>query len=198
MKIKKLLECTFLVSVSVLMLKYNNVSAGDTVECITTVSSQVVNNEMVVGREQSPYVSSNVIEVKVLEKKERNFKFTNKEVTFDQEDYLEPVVYNDYHVTCYCNCESCCGEYAWKHTTATGSKTVEGVTIAVDPSVIPYGSIVELDGHLYIAQDCGGAVNGNHIDVYIEDVGGKHERCVKFMSDLGQDYGNTIRVWVAK
>ena len=42
----------------------------------------------------------------------------------------------------------------------------EGVTIAVDPDVIPLGSWVEIDGHTYHAEDVGGAVNGNHIDIY--------------------------------
>ncbi len=46
-------------------------------------------------------------------------------------------------------------------------------SIAVDPSVIPLGSRVYVpaykhDGHggWFIAQDTGGAINGNHIDVY--------------------------------
>ena len=40
------------------------------------------------------------------------------------------------------------------------------MTIAVDPDVIPLGSWVEIDGHTYHAEDVGGAVNGNHIDIY--------------------------------
>ena len=44
--------------------------------------------------------------------------------------------------------------------TATGTKATEGRTIAVDPSVIPYGSEVAVfydDGRIcyYIAEDCG-------------------------------------------
>lgn len=50
----------------------------------------------------------------------------------------------------------------------------QGRTIAVDPSVIPYGSRVAVeydDGRTcyYIAEDCGGAIKGLEVDVYIAD-----------------------------
>lgn len=70
-------------------------------------------------------------------------------------------------VTAYCPCEKCCGEYANGYT-ATGSKATQGVTIATDPDVIPMGTEVEIDGHIYIAQDVGGAINGNRIDMYFD------------------------------
>lgn len=47
---------------------------------------------------------------------------------------------------------------------------VEGITVAVDPEVIPYGSVVIIDGHSYIAHDCGGAVKGKVIDIYFDSV----------------------------
>ena len=43
----------------------------------------------------------------------------------------------------------------------------ENHTIAVDPNVIPYGSIILIDGNEYIAEDCGGAVKNNVIDVWV-------------------------------
>ena len=70
-------------------------------------------------------------------------------------------------VTAYCPCEKCCGEYANGYT-ATGAKATQGVTIATDPDVIPMGTEVEIDGHIYIAQDVGGAINGNRIDLYFD------------------------------
>lgn len=70
-------------------------------------------------------------------------------------------------VTAYCPCEKCCGEYANGYT-ATGAKATQGVTIATDPDVIPMGTEVEIDGHIYIAQDVGGAISGNRIDLYFD------------------------------
>lgn len=55
--------------------------------------------------------------------------------------------------------------------TASGARVQAGVTIAVDPKVIPLGSIVEVKfsngtSHLYKAEDVGGAIKGNRIDIY--------------------------------
>ena len=50
-------------------------------------------------------------------------------------------------------------------TTATGTTPTPGRTVAVDPSVIPYFSNVIIDGRTYIAEDCGGAVKGNRVDI---------------------------------
>lgn len=59
------------------------------------------------------------------------------------------------------------GKPAEKLRTSTGTKPKEGRTIAVDPKVISYGSIVYIQGYgYYIAEDCGGAIKGNRIDIY--------------------------------
>lgn len=54
------------------------------------------------------------------------------------------------------------------HTTALGTTPTVGRTIAVDPSVIPYGTEVMINNHVYIAEDCGGAIKGNRIDILYE------------------------------
>jgi len=56
--------------------------------------------------------------------------------------------------------------------TATGRTPVRNIgglsTIAVDPSVIPLGSKVYVDGYGYaIASDTGGAIRGNSVDLYL-------------------------------
>lgn len=83
------------------------------------------------------------------------------------------VFLGEYTLTAYCACSRCCGVWANGYT-ATGTLATEGRTIAVDPKSIPYGTRVLLiwpDGtqHSYIAEDCGGGVNGNHIDVFFND-----------------------------
>jgi len=59
--------------------------------------------------------------------------------------------------------------YAGDTITSTGTVPTEGTTIAVDPNVIPYGSkvyIPELDT-VYTAEDCGSAIKGNRIDIFM-------------------------------
>lgn len=85
----------------------------------------------------------------------------------------DDVFLGEFTLTAYCPGRCCCGKWASGYT-ATGTWATEGRTIAVDPKVIPYGSRVLLiwpDGtqHSYIAEDCGGGVNGNHIDVFFDD-----------------------------
>lgn len=70
-------------------------------------------------------------------------------------------------LTAYCPCQSCSEGHG--RNTATGKLATEGRTIAVDPRKIPYGTKVKIEGHTYVAEDCGGMVNGYHIDVYFNN-----------------------------
>ncbi|MDF2959826.1 MAG: hypothetical protein K0S39_1561 [Paenibacillus sp.] len=55
--------------------------------------------------------------------------------------------------------------------TYSGSKAEEGRTIAVDPSIIPIGTTVYIDGvGIRTAEDTGSAVRGARIDVFMDDV----------------------------
>ena len=77
----------------------------------------------------------------------------------------------EFKITYYCSCEICCGSWANNRPngivyTASGAVAEAGKTIAVDPDLIPYGTEVIIDGHTYTAQDCGGAIQDNRIDVY--------------------------------
>ena len=85
-------------------------------------------------------------------------------------DIGEPL--GEFKLTAYCPCAKCCGKT--DGITSTGALAAEGRTIAVDPRVIPYGSTVTIyfsDGtsHTYTAEDCGGAIKENRIDVFFDD-----------------------------
>lgn len=71
-----------------------------------------------------------------------------------------------FFVTHYCNCQLCCGSWAGGNT-ASGTIPTAGRTIAVDPSVIPLGTRVIINGQVYIAEDTGGLIKGNKIDIYV-------------------------------
>lgn len=79
-----------------------------------------------------------------------------------------------FKLTAYCACSRCCGKC--DGITATGTKATAGRTIAVDPRKIPYGTEVVIYGHTYIAEDCGGAINNNKIDIYFNS----HAEALKF------------------
>lgn len=75
------------------------------------------------------------------------------------------------------------GEFEVTYYIATGNRTSTGVypksdrTIAVDPKVIPYGTIVYIEGiGARIAEDCGGAVRNNVIDVFVDTT---HQEAIK-------------------
>lgn len=80
-----------------------------------------------------------------------------------------------YKLTAYCPCEKCCGAYA-NGITATGVVATPNRTIAVDPNKIPYGTHVIINGQEYVAEDCGGGVRGNHIDIFFAT----HEEAIQF------------------
>lgn len=100
-----------------------------------------------------------------------NQPISSAEVCEEPNKEPEPVSLGEFLITHYCPCSTCCGSWANNRPngivyTASGAVAEAGKTIAVDPDVIPYGTEVIIDGHTYTAQDCGGAIQGNRIDVY--------------------------------
>ena len=77
-------------------------------------------------------------------------------------------------LTAYDACVICCGKT--DGITATGTHATQGRTIAVDPNVIPYGSRVRIGEQIYVAEDTGGRIKGNHIDVFLNT----HEEARQF------------------
>lgn len=77
---------------------------------------------------------------------------------------LKPL--GQFRITHYCPCSICCGPWA-NGITSTGVTATTNRTIAVDPTQIPYGSKVVINGQVYVAEDCGGAIKTNCIDIYV-------------------------------
>lgn len=71
-----------------------------------------------------------------------------------------------YVITAYCTCRICCGVYSGGNRTASGTVPTTNRTIAVDTSVIPFGTKVVINGQIYVAEDRGGAIKGKRIDMF--------------------------------
>ena len=71
-----------------------------------------------------------------------------------------------FKLTFYCPCEKCCGPGGGKKT-ASGTVPTAGRTIAVCKDQIPFGTKVIIEGHEFIAEDTGGAIKWNRIDVFV-------------------------------
>lgn len=83
----------------------------------------------------------------------------------------------EFTVTAYCGGECCCGVWADENcTTASGAKAVEGVTIAADTNILPFGTEIRLNGDTYTVQDTGSAIRGSRLDLYFDS----HEDALAF------------------
>lgn len=110
-------------------------------------------------------------------------KVEDQIVHIEEVEPIETEIFlGEFKLTAYCDCAYCCGKT--DGITATGTKATEGRTIAVDPSVIPYGSVVIINGNEYIAEDCGGAIDGNRIDVFFNE----HSDALEFGVQIAEIY----------
>lgn len=71
-----------------------------------------------------------------------------------------------FRITGYCACRKCSA--GWGGRTSSGAMAVSRRTVAVDPRVIPMGSRLLINGQVYVAEDTGGGVKRNHIDIYCD------------------------------
>ena len=98
----------------------------------------------------------------------------------------ELVSIGEFRLTAYCSCSKCCGKWAKDRPVdsagnelvygASGELLTAGYSIAVDPTVIPYGTVLLINGKEYEAMDCGGAIKDKRIDVYFND----HDEALEF------------------
>ncbi|MDO4519377.1 MAG: 3D domain-containing protein [Eubacteriales bacterium] len=86
----------------------------------------------------------------------------------------------NFRITFYCPCAVCNGNSSG--LSATGTKLTPKHTVAVDPSVIPLGSVLFINGQIYFAEDTG--VRGKVIDILVPT----HADCYKQNFDSANVY----------
>lgn len=98
-----------------------------------------------------------------------------------EETTSEPVLvdFGEFKITAYCPCEECCEQWAKNRPkdengnlivyTASGEIARQGVTIAADTNIFPFGTVLIIDGHEYVVQDKGGAIKGKRIDIFFDN-----------------------------
>ena len=110
----------------------------------------------------------------------------NTEIIINEKEDKEYI--GEYTLTFYCTepwCKICGGG---GHT-ASGTIVTPGRSVAVDPSVIPLGTKLYIDGFGYrVAEDTGGAVKSNKIDIN----GETHEEALQ----LGKR--KNVKVWIVE
>ena len=80
---------------------------------------------------------------------------------------------NKYVITAYCACYDCCNKRPTDKgygITASGVKAQQGITVAADTKVLPFGTKIYIEGvGERIVQDTGSAIKGKKIDLYFEN-----------------------------
>lgn len=107
--------------------------------------------------------TSTILDLEKVE--EINKKITLEIETKEEQEKTKYQFLGTFLLTGYDDCYECQEEFVG--TTALGIAPRANHTIAVDPSVIPLGSWVMINGVEYRAEDVGGGVNGNHIDIFV-------------------------------
>lgn len=89
------------------------------------------------------------------------YKYIKVKVKIKEKKYL-----GKFTITHYCPCEQCCGVGGGK-ITASGTVPTAGRTVGVNPQLIPYGTKLKIGKNEgYVAEDTGGGIGWNHIDVF--------------------------------
>lgn len=151
-----------------------------TIATTVTTTQQETTTELVI--EESTTMSEMIVEEKPSTTKATVKALTTipqtEERTLSETDSL-----GQFKLTAYCPCSKCCGKWAGG-ITSTGAMAKSNRTIAVDPSVIPYGSKVIINGQTYVAEDCGGAIKGHRIDIYHDT----HSEALDFVVQYAEVY----------
>ena len=89
------------------------------------------------------------------------YKTIKTKVRIGKKKYL-----GKFWITHYCPCSKCCGVGGGK-ITASGTRPTVGRTVGVNPKLIKYGTQLQIGKQRgYVAEDTGGGIGWNHLDVF--------------------------------
>lgn len=133
-------------------------------------------DDEVIQKAKEIWYSTNNEKVEIVnqlnELKEKKFKEEQEQRAKEEQAQGNRRYLGVFKLTGYCPCYSCSEGYGTQ--TASGNRAVEGITVAVDRRVLPLGTKIYIEGvGERVVQDVGGAINGNRIDVYVNN----HSNC---------------------
>lgn len=99
-------------------------------------------------------------------------KAQNKDYIKDLQDLQPPCMEQaTFEATAYESSEISCGRWARYGKTRMQTIPSQLRTVAVDPSVIPLGSLVRISGiGVFIAEDTGSAIKGRKVDIFVDSL----------------------------
>lgn len=129
---------------------------------LSTDKSNISNKQIVINQ-QNKLIKNQIDKLNLLNVELKQAKDANKHLKY----------IGKFLITYYDLSYESCGKYpsdpAYGHT-YSGAIATPNITCAVDTSIISMGSYVYIDGiGCRIAQDIGGAIKGNHIDIFVND-----------------------------
>lgn len=164
-------------------------------EALTTTAAEptrIVSPYATAKPETTEAVTEAVTEAETKAETEADTTEAATEAVTEAEEVGEYISLGEYKLTAYCACEKCCGAYAKDRPvdkdgntivyTASMAEAREGVTVAADTSVHPFGTVLLIDGNEYTVQDRGGKVKGKHVDIYFDS----HEEARAFGLQYGE------------
>lgn len=89
------------------------------------------------------------------------YKYVKVKIKYKKKKYL-----GKFYITHYCPCSECCG-VGGGNITASGTVPTAGRTVGVNPSLIKYGTKLQIGkDEGYVAEDTGGGIGWYHLDVF--------------------------------
>lgn len=78
-----------------------------------------------------------------------------------------------FRLTAYCTCPACCEKWSKFNHDKDGNPIgaeqtilINGYSVSADTNILPFGTVILIDGKEYKVQDRGGAIKGKRLDVY--------------------------------